>query len=97
MLEIEFHEEADEELKAAAEYYESAEEGLGEAFLRSVEFGLRQIQLYPLAWSILFDDVRRYLVPRFPYALVYRIERDRVFILAVAHTRRRPRYWLGRK
>jgi toxin ParE1/3/4 len=35
-------------------------------------------------------------VPRFPYALIYAVEERRVFVVAVAHFRRRPGYWRDR-
>jgi hypothetical protein len=41
-------------------------------------------------------DVRRALLARFPYALVFLILEEGVRILAVAHAKRRPGYWLGR-
>ncbi|TMA90118.1 MAG: hypothetical protein E6J77_07075 [Deltaproteobacteria bacterium] len=40
--------------------------------------------------------LRRFLVRRFPYGLLYRVESDQIFIVAVAHLRRRPGYWRGR-
>jgi len=97
MLEVEFHEEAQEELSIAAGYYESCEAGLGEAFLQSIEAGLTKIRERPSSWGLLFDDIHRFLIVRFPYDLVYRIEADRIYILAVMHQRRRPGYWLARR
>jgi plasmid stabilization system protein ParE len=40
--------------------------------------------------------LRRLLVPRFPYGLLYRVEDERIFIVAVAHFSRRPGYWRSR-
>ncbi len=90
------HPAADAELKAAAAHYESLQPGLGASFLREVAIGFNQIQNLPSAWAILTGNVRRYLLRRFPYGIVYRVEADRIFVLAVMHLRRRPRYWLGR-
>jgi plasmid stabilization system protein ParE len=52
---------------------------------------------YPQSGAPLGGPNRRYLVQRFPYGLIYREEGDRIFILAVAHLRRRPEYWRGRE
>jgi len=96
MLTIVIHEEAEEEIKASAAYYESVRAGLGENFLRELADGFGQIQRHPLAWGVLEDEFRRYLMPRFPYGVVYRIEEDLIYVLAVMHLHRKPSYWLDR-
>ena len=96
MLEIELHEDANEELKAAAVFYESRQEGLGESFLQRVSEGFGLIRRHPFVGQPLFDDFRRLVTRQFPYSLVYRVENDRVFVIAVAHWSRRPNYWKER-
>lgn len=96
MLEIIVHQEADEEIKAAAIYYESLQPGLGEAFLQELTEGFAQVQKNPLAWEIFDDPIRRYLLRRFPYGIVYRLAPDQILILAVMHLRRKPGYWQER-
>ncbi len=96
MPEIELHEEADEELKAAAVFYELRLTGLGESFLTRVSESLDLISTNPLVGHLLFDDYRRILTRQFPYSLVYRVEGDRIYIIAVAHWSRRPGYWKER-
>jgi plasmid stabilization system protein ParE len=41
-------------------------------------------------------EIRRALLARFPYALVFLVREDEVRVLAVAHAKRRPGYWLSR-
>lgn len=97
MLEISVHEQADEEIKAAAVYYESLQSGLGEAFLQELAKGFEQVQSNPLAWEMFDAPIRRYLLRRFPYGIVYRASTDQIFVLAVMHLRRRPGYWRERE
>ncbi|SRR5260370_33808525 len=66
------HVDANEELKAAVAYYESCETGLGDEFFAEFLRSVEQIQQHPQAWPITYKDFRRYLIHRFPYALVYR-------------------------
>ena len=96
MYGIEFHHDADEEMKAAAVYYEERVIGLGSDFLDEVEHGLNRIRQFPLLWPIYEGEYRRYLLKRFPYGLIYRIETEKIFIIAVVHLHRKPRYWKGR-
>lgn len=84
------------ELEAATRFYELEHPGLGQRFRREVGAAARRIGRYPLAWSLEGDDVRRCLLQRFPYKLLYAVEADQVVILAVAHQHRRPDYWLDR-
>jgi plasmid stabilization system protein ParE len=96
MHEIEVHESAEEELNAAALYYESRETALGEEFLKELAISFFRIREHPFSCSIDFDEYRRCLMARFPYGVVYRIEDERVLVFAVGHLRRRPGYWKER-
>ena len=93
----EFHRLAEHELNEAAQYYDLEEPGLGAAFLGEVDRCLQSIQAQPEARVVLLSEVRRRLLRRFPYALVYKIKPNGIRILAVMNLRRRPTYWLGRE
>ena len=96
MPEVSLHEDADAEFKAAIRFYESRQPGLGEIFLQRISESFASIETQPLAGQILFHNFRRRLSRQFPYSIVYRVEAERIFILAVAHWRRRPGYWKSR-
>ncbi|KFI36846.1 hypothetical protein HX99_00465 [Peptococcaceae bacterium SCADC1_2_3] len=71
MYEIEFHLDADEEMKAAAFYYEERVAGLGSDFLDEIERGVNRIRQFPFLSLIYKCEYRRYLLKRFPYGLIY--------------------------
>jgi toxin ParE1/3/4 len=96
MLEITLHEDADEEFKAAIMFYESRRSGLGDIFLQRVSDGFEFIRANPLSGVILFDDLHQHLIQQFPYSIVYRLDNDRILVLAVAHWSRSPSYWKQR-
>jgi plasmid stabilization system protein ParE len=91
-----FHPEAESEFLQAIDYYEDREQGLGYDFSIEVFNTIQNIVNYPNAWPIIEEDVRRCLVNRFPYGVIYSIEQDEIFILAVMHLRRHPDYWKNR-
>lgn len=97
MKPLRFHEEAEAELTEAARYYESQSPGLGTAFLLAVEESTAKILINPQAFPPVSIEVRRKLLERFPYGVLYVIEPDRIRILAVAHLKRRPGYWRRRR
>ena len=92
----EFGEEAREEFLAAIAWYEDARPGLGAEFEAEVEDAISTVEENPCFYGELASGVRRCLVSRFPYALLYCVESERVIILAVMHTSRRPGYWRSR-
>ncbi len=92
-----FHPEAEAELAQAIDYYEDCENGLGFDFAMEVYNAIDRIVLYPEGWPTLSDDIRRSLVRRFPYGILYAIENDEIIILAVMNLHREPNYWKDRK
>ena len=92
-----FHELADRELNEAAQYYELETPGLGLAFVNEVERCVRSIVQHPEAGTAVQGGIRRRLLRRFPYALLYSIKADGIRILAVMNQKRRPTYWVGRQ
>jgi hypothetical protein len=91
-----FHPDADEEFVAAVSYYEGCEPGLGLDFSREVHASIQNALAYPAMWPELEEGVRRCLVYRFPYGVLYSIEPDGVFILASMHLHRDPDCWKRR-
>ncbi|MBI5506367.1 MAG: type II toxin-antitoxin system RelE/ParE family toxin [Deltaproteobacteria bacterium] len=96
MTRVEFHEEARAEFLAAALYYEGQAPGLGHDFITLVEHTYTRLQEFPEIGRPFGGRLRRIIVPRFPYGLVYRAEAERMFIVAVMHLHRRPGYWRSR-
>jgi len=96
MGEPEFHRLADRELIDAAQFYELAGAGLGASFITEVERCLQFIADHTEAGTILRGSIRRRLLRRFPYALIYKIKPQCIRVLAVMNLKRRPTYWIGR-
>lgn len=91
-----FHPDAEAELSEAIQYYENVEPGLGQDFAVEVYSAVQRAITYPNAWMVLEGEVRRSLVRRFPYGVLYSEEGDGILIVAVMHLHRDPGYWKGR-
>jgi toxin ParE1/3/4 len=92
------HEEAEAELRDALGYYAGQRHGLDGEFRREFEAALEQIRENPQTYAVEDDNGVRYCpLRRFPYTLVYVDLEDRIWVAAVAHQRRRPRYWASRR
>jgi plasmid stabilization system protein ParE len=92
-----FHPAAEAELNEAIDYYESVQPGLGVDLADEAQQAIVRAAKYPRAWSIIRKPVRRSLVKRFPYGILYVEHRDSIFILAVMNLHREPDYWANRQ
>jgi hypothetical protein len=92
-----FHPEAEEEFNRAIDYYEDLESGLGYDFALEVYSAIKRADELPKAWAVLEGDVRRSLVRRFPYGILYSEEQDGIFVVAVMNLHRSPGYWTQRR
>jgi plasmid stabilization system protein ParE len=90
------HPEATAELTEAGRFYEQKVRLLGAQFLDAVDDAVTVISAAPKRWPVIEDDVRRYLIPRFPYAIYYRVLPEEIRILAFKHHSRHPDYWRHR-
>lgn len=88
--------EASEELEACVSYYDSQQPGLGAEFLAEFERTAERIIELPNAARAVAEGIRSWPIHRFPFFVLYRPLTEEVTIVAVAHRRRRPRYWVGR-
>jgi toxin ParE1/3/4 len=91
------HESAEIEINEAADFYDLENPGLGSVFLDEVERGLESILNFPDAFENVRGGVRKKLLTRFPYTLVYSVRDNEIRLLAVAHQKRRPFYWRSRR
>ena len=93
---VRIREEAERE--DAFDHYEQQRQGLALELLDEHVRAAHKIVERPLGWPAnpAHSDARRCRLDRFPYALVYRIEPTQCMIIAVAHLKRRPGYWIER-
>ena len=92
-----FHPAAEAELNEAIDYYESIQPGLGIDLAEEVQQAIARATSFPQAWSFIRKPVRRSLVKRFPYGILY-VEREAsIFVLAVMNLHREPDYWTWRQ
>lgn len=95
-LPISFHRAAQKEFNEAAAWYEVQRTGLGVDFISEVEGCIALVSESPFKYAVLYRNIRRALVYRFPYSVYFQIEPDRIRILAVLHARRNPAIWQSR-
>lgn len=93
---VRYHEAAETELLDAVGYLELQKRALGKRFLSEIRRAETLMAQFPEASQEIRPGIRKYVLRKFRYALIYALENDGLVILAVAHASRRPGYWVDR-
>jgi len=96
ILRIWFLEDAEVDIAAAFEWYESQRAGLGADFVLAVDSALEPLLAFPESCEVFYRDTRRCLVERFPFEVFYRLEGDLIVVVACMHAARDPKAMLKR-
>jgi toxin ParE1/3/4 len=89
--------EAEQDIKAAYEWYEEQRSDLGKEFIDEVESQLEKLVEHPDMYSTVYKDIRRALCKRFPYSVYFLKSENDVVIIGVLHQRRNPAVWQTRQ
>lgn len=95
-MKVKFLEVARQEVDDAFNWYNYQADGLGKEFLDELDRAVRRASSFPKSCIEIETGLRRCLLARFPYGLIYGLDNDSVVIIAVAHLHRKPRYWNDR-
>jgi toxin ParE1/3/4 len=88
--------EAERDALEAFDFYEARREGLGQRFRDHLDVAIGKVQASPEVAPIIYRDLRRKLIERFPCAILYRVYPGLVFIVAIMHARQNPGIWKRR-
>jgi plasmid stabilization system protein ParE len=91
-----YHPAVADDLKAATHYYDAISADLGDRFRADVRHRLSDIEYRPELFGRVRNDIRAAGVRRFPYVILFTVERRRVFILGIFHARSDQEGWFAR-
>jgi plasmid stabilization system protein ParE len=91
-----FHPEAWQEFETADNWYGQQSPDTSIRFVAAIYDALEDIARWPQTWPAHLHGTRKFVLQKFPYAVIYREKESAVQILAIAHGHRRPGYWKGR-
>jgi plasmid stabilization system protein ParE len=87
---------ARQELDDAVAWYDEQATGLGREFLDEIDRAVRRVAAFPMSCPEIEPDVRRCLLARFPYGLIFGVDGETLVVIAVTHLHREPRCWVDR-
>ncbi len=92
-MKVRFLISAQSELDDAYDWYEVQAKGLGGRLVEEIRLAVRRVTVFSESCQEIVPGIRRCLIRRFPYALIYRTAEEELVILAVMHQHRNPRNW----
>ncbi|MBA3481656.1 MAG: type II toxin-antitoxin system RelE/ParE family toxin [Pirellulales bacterium] len=93
---LEFDPDAEGEVAEAYTWYAKRSQRAADGFIAELDAALEAVQQTPARYAAHLHGTRRYLLKRYPYAVVYRELDVLIWVVAVAHGKRRPGYWRSR-
>ena len=93
---LDIHPAALEEYKSALAWYLERNQTAAAKFVEEIEYGARLVIQSPQRWPVGQLSTRKFVLQRFPFAIIYRERQAAIQILAIAHGHRRPGYWKDR-
>jgi len=97
MANVRFLPAADQDYRDALAWYQARSARAAAGFEAAVEVALQRIADNPELWPSCDEQHRFYVLRRYPYSIIYRHDGGEIVVVAVAHSRRSPSYWQGRK
>lgn len=97
MLDFAFNPLAEQEYEAAVEEYAAGQRDVHLRFIATFEAALLQIRQFPGSGALARGAIRSKVLSGFPYTIYYSVHISGLRILAVAHQRRQPFYWVRRR
>lgn len=91
-----FHPAAKDELINSIDYYEEQQSKLGLKFLEEIYSSIQRIIEFPSSHPVYSKNTRKCIISKFPFAVIYQIRKDEIFIAAITHLSRKPGYWVDR-
>ena len=93
---VRLHPLAEQEALAAYRWYAERNALVADIFVIELDAAMDLIAESPRRWPRIGRRYRRFVLGRFPFNVVYMLRRECVEVIALAHHRRRPGYWVGR-
>jgi plasmid stabilization system protein ParE len=87
---------AQADYQQALNWYQGRSQRAAAGFEAAVDVALKRIASAPEQWAWCDDRHRFYILRRYPYSIIYRLEGEDVLVVAIAHSSRSASYWQGR-
>ena len=95
-LSIEFSDEAELDFDNSFHYYLEESSKVADSFLKQINKSLSEIKQRPLSFPVIFNNIRKYTVKKFPFVIYYQTTNTAIRISALFHSSRNPQIWNDR-
>ncbi|MFA6009148.1 MAG: type II toxin-antitoxin system RelE/ParE family toxin [Desulfobacteraceae bacterium] len=96
VLQVAFHPDVKLDIGEAYKWYQQQAQGLGDDYIIELELAFQTIAEISYIWPKFKKKFRRYILSRFPFAVIYKESGHKLYVVAVMHQSRKPNYWIKR-
>ncbi len=96
MRKVVFRSGFENDVRAAAEWYESERQGLGAEFLEELDRMVLRLCGNPESFPLMDEVVRVAVLRRLLYGIYFRVTQDEIVITSVIHLHRDDKAWKSR-
>jgi toxin ParE1/3/4 len=89
--------DAEKELQDTVDYYNDQLPGLGDQFYYEVLKAFDLILRFPSGWAKTGENIRKFILKRFPYLVLYVVHEQEIVVNAIAHQHRHPDFYTKRR
>ncbi len=90
---IELSEEAENDLSKSFEYYFKDSPKVADTFFNEINISIEKIKQNPFSFSKVYNNIRKYVIKKFPFVIYYKVENYTIRVIAIFHTSRNPEIW----
>jgi len=95
-IEIQYHPAAADEVVRANSWYKDIDPNVAQKFKLELDRAERLVIRSPATWASYFHGTNGFRFRGFPFVMAYIAREESIFVVALAHSRRRPGYWKNR-
>jgi len=90
MYKIEISEDAEKDITVSIKFYEDKQKNLGKRFFNMVLKAFELIRKNPYAYPKTENNIRKHVMQKFPFVILYIVTKPLIKIIAVFNTYRNP-------
>jgi plasmid stabilization system protein ParE len=89
---IEISDEAEIDFDKSYEYYFEGSQKVADSFFKRINLSLENIRKNPMTFPKAFNDIRKFVVKKFPFVIYYQVFDSEIRVIAIFHSSRTPKF-----
>lgn len=96
LYKLRLSDDAENDFDCSYQYYLKISKKVADNFLKLIDSSFKQINSNPLSYPVVFENIIKYIVKKYPFVVYYEVTSNSIEIIAVFHSSRNPQVWKNR-